>query len=517
VPNRPAGALTGPRLLAGFALLGLLVYGAVLVRYASYSAGASDSSGYLNQAHALASGQIARPIRGFVALGEEGVSLSLVLPLGFVQGRRPATMAPSYPTGYPLHMAAFAAIAGWDLGPYLVSPVFAVLGILAFYRLARELGLAPLESASGAAILAFHPAYVFMALQSWSDVVATTWATVTVMLALLSRRASSWALGAGAAFAVACLTRPSNALLLLPIAAALPRSLGVLSRFALGALPGFVFLFAFNLAAYGHPLRTGYGDVGHEFSLAFIPARWRHYTHWLGATFTPLLPLAWLAVAGTREARGRDRLMLLVWFGSFFVFFCSYRHYDSWWYLRFLMPAFPALILGALLAARPLWRSLELRLHLPRRSLTSVNLLPALALAIVVSREISVGRRQEILGIGESENAYLWSCRLAVQRLPPGAIVLSKLLSGALEAYTHLTPLRFDSMDRPTARRLLRRSLKRDRPWYALLHELEKEEFEGRGLGSWTVVGSVMNIELLELAPESLGLSRAEVPGRAEE
>ncbi len=506
MPNRPPGAVTPAALLAGFALLGLLVYGAVLVRHAAYSAGASDGSGYLNQAHALAAGQIARPIRGFVALGEEGVPSSVVLPLGFVEGRRPATMTPTYPTGYPLHMAAFAALAGWAVGPYLVNPLFAVLGVLALYGLARELGLSPLESASGAAILALHPVYVFMALQPWSDVVATTWATVAVLLALRARRASSWALGAGVAFAVACLTRPSNALLLLPLAFALPWSLGVLSRFALGALPGIAFLFAFNLEAYGHPLRTGYGDLGHEFSLAFFPARWRHYTHWLGVTFTPVVPLAWLAVAGARETRGRDRLMLLLWSGSFLAFFCLYRHYDSWWYLRFLMPAFPALIVGALLAARPVWRTLELRLHVPGRALTSVNLLPALALAVVVSREISVGHRQEILHIGETEGVYLQSCRLAVQRLPPGAIVLSKLLSGTLEAYTELTPLRFDWLDRPTARRLLRRSLKRGRPWYALLHELEKEEFEGRGLGSWTRVDSVMNVELLELAPESLGV-----------
>ncbi len=418
--DRPAGGLSSRRFLAGLAVLGLVVYGAVLVRYASYAVGAADSSGYLNQARALAAGEPARPIRVLAALELPDVPLNAVLPLGFVRGQPDRTMTPSYPPGFPLHMAAFAALLGWGTGPYLVSPVFALLGVLAFYALARELGLSPRESASGAVILALQPVYVFMGLQPMSDSAATTWATVAVLLALLARRAPAWAFGAGAAFAVACLTRPTNALLLLPIALALPWTLGALYRFALGALPGFTFLFAFNHAAYGHPLRTGYGEVGHEFSLAFFPARWRHYTHWLGATFTPLLPLAWLGVAGIRETRGRDRLMLLVWFGSFFLFFCTYRHHDSWWYLRFLMPAFPALIAGALLAARPVWRALELGLHLPGRALGSARILPAVALAVVAWREVSVADRMAVLEIGAIDSVYPRSCRLAARAASPG-------------------------------------------------------------------------------------------------
>jgi hypothetical protein len=497
-------ATDGPlsrRLSIGLGLIALVVYGAVLVRYASYSVGGADSSGYLNHARALAAGEIVRPIRAVVALGLDDVPASVVLPLGFVEGPRPATMAPIYPPGYPLHMAAFAALGGWEVGPFLVSPVFAVLGILLFYALARELGLSPLESAGGALILALQPAYVFMGLQPMSDTVATTWASLAVLVALRARRGSGWALAAGVAFAVACLVRPSNALLLLPLALALPWGVRVLSRFALGALPGVVFLLAFNQAAYGQPLLTGYGEVGRDFSLGFFAERWRHYTHWLAVTFTPVLPLAWLGVAGSRGTPWRERLMLLVWFGAFFVFYCTFRHHDAWWYLRFLMPAFPALIAGALIAARPLWRTLGPRHHLAPATGT---LLLAVALVLVVARELSVAARQRVLDIAEAESVYPRACRLAAERLPPGAIVLSKLTSGALEAYTGLPQLRFDTMDRRTGRRLLRRSLQRGRPWYALVLEAEQAEFEGSDLGSWKRIDTAAKVELLELVPESL-------------
>jgi hypothetical protein len=504
VLERLAGRLSSRRLRAGLAALGLLAYGALLARHASYSVGAADSSGYLNHARALARGEIARPIRALAALELDHVPLLAVLPLGFVRGQEDGTMVPSYPPGYPLHMAAFAALFGWETGPFLVSPLFALLGVIAFYALARELGLTPLESASGGALLALNPVYVFMGLQPMSDATATTWAILAVLLALRARRSPGWALAAGAAFAVGCLVRPTNALVLIPVALALPWRPGVLSRFALGGLPGLAFLLAFNFVAYGHPLRTGYGEIGSEFSLAFFPERWRHYTHWLGVTFTPVVPLAWLGVAASRETRGRERLLLLSWFASFFAFYCFYRHHESWWYLRFLMPAFPALVAGAVLAARPVWRALELRLHVPGRSLRSANLLPALALALVAWREVSVWDRQAVFSIAEYEGVYRRSCRLAEQRLPPGAMVLSKLTSGALEAYTAFPQLRFDTMDQKTARRLLRRSLRRGRPWYALVHEAERPEFESSGLGSWRRVDSVGAVELLEILPESL-------------
>jgi hypothetical protein len=491
--------------IPALALVAATAYGAFLARHASYSAGAADPSGYLNHARDLARNQLVKPIRTVAEFGIAPPLYPLLIPLGYIKGPSSATMVPSYPPGFPLHMVLFAALAGWQKGPFLVSPLFAAIGLVAFFFLARELGLTRREAGAGTLILACQPVYVFMGLIPMSDTVASVWATLAVLFALLSRRHAAWAYAAGIAFGIGCVVRPNSAILILTLALALPLRLAAWLRFALGVAPAAAFSLAFNNLVYGHPLRTGYAGIENEFRLSYVPKRFHHYTHWLGRTFTPLVPLAWLGTIASRETRGRDRGLLLVWFASFFAFFAVYRHYDAWWYLRFLMPAFPALIIGALLAVRPLLRAVALRVHLPGRGLVSPDLLPALLLLFVVASELGEGRRQKVLEIGQAETIYPRACRMAVERLPPRAIVLAFTMSGALEYYTDLAYLRFDTMeDRFVAKRLLRKTMDRGARWYALVHPLEAEVFRARELGRWREIDRVEDVVLLELDVASL-------------
>jgi hypothetical protein len=123
------------RVVLGLAVVALVAYGLVLVRHSSRAAAAADVSGYLNCARAITRGELVRPIRAATRLGLADIPLSVLLPLGFVDGPARGTMVPLYPPGLPLHMAALATLTGWDTGPFLVSPLFAVLGLVAFYRL----------------------------------------------------------------------------------------------------------------------------------------------------------------------------------------------------------------------------------------------------------------------------------------------------------------------------------------------------------------------------------------------
>jgi hypothetical protein len=214
--------------------------------------------------------------------------------------------------------------------------------------------------------------------------------------------------------------------------------------------------------------------------------------------------LAWLGVAFSRDARRRERLLLFSWFAAYFAFYCVYRHHDAWWYLRFLLPAFPALVIGAIMALRPLWRCVELRLRVPKLERPSANLLPLVALVAVLSREASVGRRQAVLAIGQDEAIYPLACRYVSQHLPPGSVVLSFLMSGALEYYTELPQLRFDLLERRLARRILRRAQERGHRLYALVHPAEREVFDGRNLGAWREIATPADALLFELDVSSL-------------
>jgi hypothetical protein len=504
VPSAHDSSELRRRVVLGLAFVALAAYVLVLVRYSSHAAAVADVSGYLNCARAIVRGELVRPPRAATQLGLGDIPLHVLLPLGFVDGPRAGTMVPLYPPGMPLHMAALATLTGWETGPFLLSPLFAVLGLVVFYHLAREFALSRFEAVAGTLLLALHPVYVFLGLLAMSDMVSATWAAMAVLAALRCRRRPSWAIASGAAFAVACLVRPTNLLLLLPLALALPWVPAVLLRFALGATPGFAFLLGFNQLAHGNPLRTGYGDIAKEFTLGYFRLRWNHYTHWLGKTFTPLVPLAWLGVVASRETRWRDRLLLLVWFGSYFVFFCFYRFHDTWWYLRFMMPGFPALIIGAILAARRVFHPLDLRLRLARLDWTSGNVIPALVLAFVLAREVSVGVNQRLFDIAEMEATFPRACRYVAEQLPPGSVVLSFMMSGALEYYTDLPYLRFDALDRRMAKRLLRRTMRQGCRWYALVHPVELDEFRRMDLGEWRQIATPSNARLFELDPEYL-------------
>ena len=67
------------------------------------------------------------------------------------------------------------------------------------------------------------------------------------------------------------------------------------------------------------------------------------------ALFTPLAVLALLLPWAT-EARPRIRWVLTLWIAAFAAFYsCYVCTHETWWYLRFILPAAPAIVVGSLL------------------------------------------------------------------------------------------------------------------------------------------------------------------------
>jgi hypothetical protein len=203
-PEREPGAW---RIAAGTCLV---LYFAVLLAANSDVAGGSDSSGYLNAARLFLRGRVSEPSEILRRLSLPASDRDIFIPLGFRPGAAGGTMAPRYPPGLPLHMAAAAAVGGWSKAPFLVVPFSGAAALLLLFLLARELGLSRELSAAGGALLAACPIFFGMAVQPMSDVVATAWVLAALLLGLKARRSAGAAIAAGAALGVAVLVRPTN-------------------------------------------------------------------------------------------------------------------------------------------------------------------------------------------------------------------------------------------------------------------------------------------------------------------
>ncbi len=451
--RRPGGEMS--RTIRFACALLLAGYGGFLLRYTSFSVGGSDSSGYLNTARRLVSGTLVSRPRTLVRFGLPDELLQIFIPLGFVEGPRPGTMAPYYPSGFPAHMAAAALLLGWERGPFLVSPFATLFSLPLFYLLARELSLTRAWAAAG--------------------------------------RRTAWALVAGSALGIAILVRPTNILLAIPLAFALPMALRALGLFLTGGIPVAAALAFYDLHCYGNPLQTGYGKTGllGPFALRNFPPRFRHYGGWILRSLTPLIPIAWIGVAADRRAAWRDRALLISWFASYFLFYCFYEPYDSFWFVRFLLPAAPGLVLGAVLAVRDLAE----RLSRPRMT-GPVSIALLLLVLLVEGRAV---RRVGILGTAEGESIYPRICAWAARSLPADAVVLSMAASGALEYYTSLSYARYDWIQREQFPQLRASFERRGGRVYALLFPFEVEDLARRLPGRWKKLGVLRDVTLGEL------------------
>jgi hypothetical protein len=373
------------------------------------------------------------------------------------------------------------------------------------YLIGLELGLPRGFSIGGAIMLAASPTFVYMVLQPMSDAMAMFWGLVVIFGALRSRKRDGWALLAGAAFGMAFLTRPTNILLLIPLLFSLRLKPKTILFFILGGLPLAAVFFAYNISVFGHPLETGYGRIGLWAALGVggFKERFDHYWYWIKVTMSPLPLLCWLAVTVDPKVEWRNRLMLLSWFGAFFMFYCCYYDYNAWWYTRFLLPGYPALVLGALLIARDLPELLRKYVSENNRARLKWVVL-IIMVAVTLSHERRYINKFDVFSVGISEEAYKTSCRWADQQLPSNSLIASMQMTGALKFYTNRPIVRWDAVTPEKWADVKKRAAERGYQWYALLQPFEVEDAQKRMGGRWTELGMQGPISLwrIELASD---------------
>lgn len=465
--------------------LAFALYGLMLMRYSAAYAAGSDSSGYLNDARLLNQCRLVAPMRQVQGVDVKAISSFAYVPLGFLPRADRISMVPTYPMGLPLLLLAVAHIVGWSLAPSVTLVLHALLGLWLVYLLGRELGLEPGWAWLGPMILAASPLYILMSLQLMSDVPALAWVTAAVLCAWKSRQRPWLALLAGVMVSLAVLDRPTNLLTLVPVGIALGGNFRRWLLLVVGGLPGAIFLGAVNLNAYGHIFTTGYGGVGGLFSLHNALPTLLHYARWLPALFTPFV-LFCLGLPALWRRQSLLVTLLVSWAAVFLGFYLFYScTQETWWYLRFILPAVPPLLVGAVLVARAL---------AAKRKLAPQGWwMASAALLIFVSGRIWF-RHFGLADVNSGERTYIEGAAWMNAHLPANAVVMSMQTSGSIFYYTKFTVVRWDTISRVEFERIAAACAAAGRPVYACLYSFEISQqgaFLKHLTGHWTKIASV--------------------------
>jgi hypothetical protein len=496
--SKPNPPVPGPRAARWFfvaTVVLLALYAAFLARHATQVAGGADSSGYLNSARLFADGHLQSVLRvpDVIAAAEPELNRVHFTPHGFFPHQDKAHLPPTYPPGIPLQFALAGKLLGWTAGPLAVE-LFAALGALALcYLVGRECGLGRGTALTGAIVLGLSPLFLFSSLQPLSDTAAATW-TLAAMWGALRLHPSGrlgWAAVTGVTFAGAVLVRPTNVVILPALLVLIGAHWRRLLVFGLAGLPAALWLGYYNHTLYGAATRSGYGDWYSSFATEYFAPTVLHFAHWL-VLLLPAVLLPAACVSGfIRSLRTRTLLAVALWFGAVAGVYAFYTvSHEAWWCLRFILPAFPPLIIAGMLGLERLtsrWRGFTLG-----------------ACAVVIAWA-ALGswhwtRKLGVLWTATYESAYQEAAETARRTLPPDALVVAGYISGAIYFYTDLPMLRWDLVDPADFKRYAATMAKAGRPIFAVIFEAEeKDALAGHVRGDWIRVGTVRNIGLWRL------------------
>jgi hypothetical protein len=462
--------VVSPQATAAAAAIAIAIVGLV---WGSKVAGGADAVGYVGQAGLWRAGQltIERPI---VADSPWPHASDTWAPLGFTTRPHDTDLVPVYPPGLPLLMALAQSVVGF-CGAFLIAPLTGGLTVWLTYALGRRLLDRRGVALAGALLVATSPAFLFQLMNPMSDVPVTAAWTLALLLTL-DRRPGL----AGLAAAVAIAIRPNLApLALAPLAwTAIDDRLGAL-RFAAAMSPGVAGVALFNAHLYGSPLLSGYGPAGPLYSAGHVPVNARLYLGWLTDVETPAIALATLffvrpsfvGPTAVRHPRFLLGTMLAIVAASYLV----YLPFDSWTYLRFLLPVWPVLMLLTAGVLGGLLRRVASKAY------------PVAFAAIVVTIALQTLATATGLGVfvhAQRDNRYVDVARFVGQITDRQAVMISMQHSGSLYLYAGRMTLRYERLDRRWLDPAVDHLRASGRHPYIVLDRAELEDFSSRFAGA---------------------------------
>ena len=469
-----------PTLLAA-ALAGMVVYAGV--HWGALVAGGSDSYGYVSEAALLLRGELTVNQEDVVRPSPWPLANHTWAPLGY----RPSpsvrsAIVPVYAPGLPLLMALLEIPLGF-CGAFLVVPLSGGLAIWCTYALGRRMFGSPRIALAGAVLVATSPVFLYQLMNAMSDVpVAAAW-TLALYLA-----AADWPLASGVAMAVTLAIRPN--LVLLPVVIAVwflvrqwrqDRSAAIRTalRFSVGVLPSIVGIAWLYAHLYESAWTSGYGSLTDLYSFAFLATNLRQFAEWFAEVELPLLVIVLLATivrpAFPRSPIPHARILLGGTILAVLLSYVFYQPFDVWWYLRFLLPMWPVMML---LTAAAL-EGLALRWWPSRRVIVA-----GLAVALLTSQGLATAVNRGAFGLGAGERRYIDIARFVAGYTEPAAVILAMQHSGSLRLYAGRLTLRYDVLDPEWLDRTVDYLQSIGRKPYFVLDGFEVEAFRTRFAGT---------------------------------
>ncbi|MBK9241128.1 MAG: hypothetical protein IPL75_12870 [Acidobacteria bacterium] len=242
--------------------------------------------------------------------------------------------------------------------------------------------------------------------------------------------------------------------------------------FCAGAAPGAIGMALFNQSVYGSPTASGYGDLDGFFSWSYIAPNIWNYSTWLLQSPTPLVALGLAALAipagWLRKSHGLMQASVLVCVAAcMLATHLPHQVFIDWWYLRFLLPAWPALAIGtAWLATNTTGRA--------------YGRAGILALVLCGGWGLYYAYGHDSFRVGWGELRYVSAAHAVRAMTRPGSVILSSQHSGSVTYYGGRRSLRYDWIEPHRLDDVVRWLNDRNHDVYILLEEWEVERFRAR-------------------------------------
>ena len=457
--------------------------------------GGADSYGYVSASALIARGHLidTAPIAEWLSAPNR---MAIASPLGWAPSPDGSGIVPTYPIGVSIVMAAFSLIGGSN-AVFFVSPVMAAITLFLVYKLACEW----FDAETGlfaAAIVSWNPLFIAYAKQPMSDMTATMWIMLALLLAVRTERTS--ALVAGLAAGAAVITRPA----LLVAAAVIPfcayKGVRPPRRFiiaAIGLAIGVLAQMAIQQHLFGSPFSTGYGSSSALFSLSHLTTNLKIFFVRYGWQVVGVLWIPGLII-GFFAARPEPRSKPALIFAGVLAPYLFYLPFDHWETLRFLLPGIVPLTIvvadGLIHIAR-----------MPRQPAVTAVMVAAFLL-ITAGRSESHLRHTSVWDVASLEQRYPLAGEWINVNTPPNSVVLANQHSGSLRWYGKRQTLRWDFIDPQQLTKTVGELQGHGATVYVALEGDEVQMFDQRFagvIGELRVdhVGRVRNVSFLRLLP----------------